>query len=112
MKNPQGVMKRWSIFIGIVAVVGTVLGAGMLTAGPAADPLTRIMGAGFFFAAALLWVALVNSLKKNFKLAGIFSIIAGVVTLPIGVLLIIAGIRILSAGRHLSGLPNQTTGVV
>jgi len=106
MKNPEGVVKRWSVFVAVVAVAASVGAIGCLsrigTPDWSLENLLPQFAIGLIIISVLLWAGVISSLKKNNpKLAGVLIIIAGVMSLPAGILLIIAGIRLRSAARTL-----------
>jgi drug/metabolite transporter (DMT)-like permease len=101
MKNPQGVIKRWTVFVGIFAAIVSICAIVFLskigTPDWSVEELVPQFAIGLTLVSVMLWASVINSIKKNPKLAGTFAIIGGVICLPIGVLLIIAGIRLRAA---------------
>lgn len=106
MKNPHGVIARWTVLVGVFAVAATIGAVFMLseigTYTWTNDELSLPWTIGLILISVLLWIAVISSIRKQPTLAGIFAIIGGVLSLPLGILLIIAGVRLLAAARSMT----------
>ena len=101
MKNPVGVIHRWTVFLGLCAlglIVGIVvvrhpeLGDSSL-----AGPLTAAWGIG----ATLLAVSVICSLRGFYTTAWILPIVGAALAFPLGLVFLLPAFRLRSAARAL-----------
>ncbi len=111
MSNPIGVIKRWTLVVGLFAVAIAGLAIWMVpwaledirSQVGRTDPTDVALIFMLVVATLLLGISLVALLKKKYRLGGMFALIGGVFLLPVGVILIVAGVRIRSAASALEG---------